>query len=178
MGIYERGIKTMIGDMTLRASLNGLISIQFKESYKNDSLNIFDITEQQLDEFFKLERESFQIKLDLNGTQFQKKCWNYLMTISYGQVRSYKEQGIAVGGENYARAVAQANNKNPLPIIIPCHRVIGSNGKLVGYAGGLEIKERLLKIEKKKGAEGERERVLRHRSHKRERENTNKHLLM
>ena len=80
------------------------------------------------------------------------------MTISYGQVRSYKEQGIAVGGENYARAVAQANNKNPLPIIIPCHRVIGSNGKLVGYAGGLEIKERLLKIEKKKGAEGERER--------------------
>ena len=62
MGIYERGIKTMIGDMTLRASLNGLISIQFKESHKNDSLNIFDITEQQLDEFFKLERESFQIK--------------------------------------------------------------------------------------------------------------------
>ena len=102
----------------------------------------------QLEEYFAGQRYSFQLDLNFQGTAFQKKVWRQLANIPYGETITYKELAIKVGGPNYARAVGGANNKNPLPIVIPCHRVIGSNGKLTGYAGGLDIKEQLLKLEK------------------------------
>lgn len=90
----------------------------------------------------------FDLPLDARGTEFQKKVWNELLRIPYGETKSYKDIAVAIGNEKACRAIGMANNKNPIPIIIPCHRVIGSNGKLVGYAGGLNVKEKLLNIEK------------------------------
>ncbi|AJG97162.1 cysteine methyltransferase [Clostridium beijerinckii] len=102
----------------------------------------------QLEEFFEGERNCFDLPLAPQGTEFQRKVWSALQEIPFGETRSYGEIAKIVGNEKAARAVGLANNKNPIPIIIPCHRVIGANGKLVGYAGGLNIKEKLLKIEK------------------------------
>lgn len=102
----------------------------------------------QLEEYFDGKRKYFDIPLYIEGTDFQKKVWYALMDIPYGEVRSYKDIAIAINNEKAVRAVGNANNKNKIPIIIPCHRVIGINGKLVGYAGGLEIKEKLLELER------------------------------
>ncbi len=102
----------------------------------------------QVQEYCKGQRSTFDINLDLRGTDFQIRVWQQLLKIPYGQTITYKELAFRVGGANYCRAVGGANNKNPIPIIVPCHRVIGSNGKLVGYALGLDIKEKLLHLEK------------------------------
>ncbi len=102
---------------------------------------------EQLQEYFQRERKEFEFPIDLHGTPFQKRVWRQLQTIPYGEVRSYKEIALALGAPKAVRAVGGANNKNPLSIIIPCHRVIGSNGSLVGYGGGLHIKEYLLTLE-------------------------------
>ena len=104
---------------------------------------------QQLGEFFEGKRKEFDLPLNPAGTEFQKKVWNALREIPYGETRSYKDIAIAVGSPKGFRAVGMANNKNPIAIIIPCHRVVGTNGKLVGYAGGMEAKEWLLSLEKK-----------------------------
>jgi methylated-DNA-[protein]-cysteine S-methyltransferase len=101
----------------------------------------------QLNEYFSGSRKSFDLKLNLTGTNFQKKVWEALGNIPYGETKSYKEIAIEVGSPKAFRAVGSANNKNPIPIIIPCHRVIGKNGKLVGFAGGLHLKEKLLQLE-------------------------------
>ncbi len=101
----------------------------------------------EIEEFLDGTRRNFSIKLNPKGTSFQKQVWNALMQIPYGQTRSYKEIAVTIKNSNASRAVGMANNKNPIPIIIPCHRVIGTDGKLVGYAGGLKIKETLLGIE-------------------------------
>ena len=90
----------------------------------------------------------FDLPLDPIGTEFQKKVWQALKEIPFGETRSYGEIAKLIGNEKASRAVGMANNKNPIAIIIPCHRVIGANGKLVGYAGGLDLKEKLLKLEK------------------------------
>ena len=103
----------------------------------------------ELVEYFKGERKEFDLPLAPKGTEFQKKVWNALLKIPYGETRSYKDIAISIGNEKGCRAVGGANNKNPIPIIIPCHRVIGINSKLVGYAGGLEIKSYLLNLEAK-----------------------------
>jgi methylated-DNA-[protein]-cysteine S-methyltransferase len=91
--------------------------------------------------------KSFKTSLDFQGTPFQNQVWKELLNIPYGDSYTYKDIAIKVGGSNYSRAVGMANNKNPLPIIIPCHRVIGSSGKLTGYALGLDVKEKLLVLE-------------------------------
>lgn len=104
--------------------------------------------EKELKEYFAGKRKSFDVAVDIScGTDFQRKVWEALTEIPYGQTSSYKEVAEAVGRPKACRAVGGANNVNPLPIIIPCHRVVGSNGKLVGFAGGLGIKETLLKLE-------------------------------
>lgn len=105
-------------------------------------------TFKQLSEYFNGKRKEFNLPLDPVGTKFQKSVWMALLNIPYGETRTYKEIAIKVGNEKGARAVGMANNKNPISIIIPCHRVIGSNKKLVGYAGGLHIKEKLLDLER------------------------------
>lgn len=101
----------------------------------------------QLDEYFRGARKNFDLPLNPAGTEFQRKVWDALLAIPYGETRTYREIAEAAGCPRGFRAVGMANNKNPIAIIIPCHRVIGSNGKLVGYAGGLGRKEALLALE-------------------------------
>lgn len=101
----------------------------------------------ELEEYFDGKRKEFDLPLKQEGTEFQKKVWNALSKIPYGETRTYKEIAKMIGNEKASRAVGMANNKNNIPIIIPCHRVIGSNGKLVGYALGLDMKQYLLDLE-------------------------------
>jgi len=101
----------------------------------------------QLKEYFEGTRKVFDVPLDLEGTDFQKKIWNELRNIPYGKTISYKSLSEKLGDVKAIRAVGKANGQNPIAIIIPCHRVIGANGSLVGYAGGLAIKEKLLHLE-------------------------------
>lgn len=108
-----------------------------------------DLVYKEIMEYLNGKRKSFDIKYEINGTEFQKKVWKELTNIPYGETRSYKEIAVAVGNPKASRAVGMANNKNPIAIIVPCHRVIGSDGKLVGYAGGLDMKKALLTLEKK-----------------------------
>lgn len=102
---------------------------------------------QELDEFFEGKRKTFDLPLAPVGTAFQKRVWDALREIPYGETRTYKDIAIAVDSPKGFRAVGMANNKNPIAIIVPCHRVIGSNGKLVGYAAGMETKTFLLALE-------------------------------
>ncbi|HEX9251693.1 MAG TPA: methylated-DNA--[protein]-cysteine S-methyltransferase [Ignavibacteriaceae bacterium] len=101
----------------------------------------------QLNEYFAGTRKEFEVPLDIEGTDFQKKVWNELQKIPYGKTISYKTLSEKLGDVKAIRAVGKANGQNPVAIIIPCHRVIGANGNLVGYAGGLDIKEKLLHLE-------------------------------
>lgn len=103
----------------------------------------------QLAEYFAKDRKDFDLPLAPAGTPFQKQVWNMLCSIPYGETRSYQEIAVLIGNPKGCRAVGMANNKNPISIIIPCHRVIGKNGSLVGYGGGLPVKEWLLEHEQK-----------------------------
>ncbi len=110
--------------------------------------DILQETRRQLDEYLAGERTEFDIPLLMVGTEFQKKVWNALLNVPYGTTSSYLQLAKDIGNEKAVRAVANANGANAIGIIIPCHRIIGSDGTLVGYAGGLPIKKRLLKLEK------------------------------
>lgn len=101
----------------------------------------------QINDYLAGKRKEFQLPLAPKGTTFQQKVWAVLQTIPYGETATYKEVAIKTGSPLGFRAVGMANNKNPIGIIVPCHRVIGCNGKLVGYAGGLEVKSKLLELE-------------------------------
>ena len=101
----------------------------------------------QLKEYFKRERKEFNLKLEIIGTEFQKRVWRELLKIPYGKTITYNQLAINLGDKKAIRAAAAANGANPLPIVIPCHRVIGSDGNLVGYGGGLEVKQKLLELE-------------------------------
>ncbi len=103
----------------------------------------------QLDEYFAGKRQFFEVPLQLQGTEFQKRVWQALCDIPYGETRSYQDIARVVGNEKACRAVGLANNKNPVSIVVPCHRVIGKNGTLTGYAGGVAMKESLLELEKR-----------------------------
>lgn len=104
--------------------------------------------EQQLKEYLLGKRKQFDLPFQLEGTEFQKKVWQELQRIPYGETKTYGEIAEAIGSPKAARAVGMANHKNPIPIFIPCHRVIGVKGKLVGYAYGLDMKKQLLELEK------------------------------
>jgi len=101
----------------------------------------------QLEDYFAGERKDFDLPLAPKGTPFQLKVWQALTTIPYGETRSYKQIAEQIGNSRACRAVGLANNRNPIAIVVPCHRVIGANGKLVGYGGGLEVKKYLLELE-------------------------------
>jgi len=109
---------------------------------------VAEIAEMQLNEYFCGKRTHFDLPLLPNGTDFQLKVWDALCRIPYGETRSYRDIAEFIGNPKASRAVGGANNKNPIMIIIPCHRVIGSDGSLTGYAGGLDVKEKLLQLEK------------------------------
>lgn len=108
---------------------------------------IIDKAAEQLNEYFLGIRREFDIPLSIHGTDFQKRVWNALRNIPYGETRSYGDIALAIGNPRACRAVGMANNRNRIMIVIPCHRVIGSDGSLVGYGGGLDIKKKLLEIE-------------------------------
>lgn len=143
--------ETEIGIIGIRENNKSITDIFFSKVDTNDNIEETDLIKEcfkQLKEYFEGNRMKFDLPLDARGTEFQKKVWNELLNIHYGETKSYKDIAVAIGNEKACRAIGMANNKNPIPIIIPCHRVIGSNGKLVGYAGGLNVKEKLLNIEK------------------------------
>jgi len=102
---------------------------------------------EQLDEYFSGQRREFTFPLDLRGTDFQLACWHALLGIPYGETRTYADIARAVGKPNAFRAVGMANNRNPVAIVVPCHRVIASDGTLCGYGGGLDVKRKLLELE-------------------------------
>jgi methylated-DNA-[protein]-cysteine S-methyltransferase len=101
----------------------------------------------QLKEYFNRQRKEFDLQLEVLGTDFQKKVWDELIKIPYGETISYGELANRMGNKNLMRAVAAANGANPIPIVVPCHRVIGADGSLTGYGGGLDVKQKLLELE-------------------------------
>ena len=101
----------------------------------------------QMQEYFNRKRKKFDLPLEINGTDFQKRVWGELLKIPYGETISYKELAMQLGDEKVIRAAASANGSNPIPIVIPCHRVIGADGSMVGYGGGIEVKKKLLALE-------------------------------
>lgn len=134
----------------LVATETHLINIQFTQPQKAllQTTELLSMATIQLDEYFQGKRTTFSLPFKLTGTPFQLAVWKELQNIPYGQTTSYKEIAQKINKPKACRAVGMANNKNPLPIIIPCHRVIGSNGKLIGYTGGLKLKNYLLELEK------------------------------
>ena len=149
--IYKAYYNSEIGLIEIKGSENGIISLDFAES-ESDAVTVMPefLKEcvSQLDEYFKGNRREFDVKLDIQGTEFQKKVWRELTNIPYGATETYRGIAVAVGNPKAVRAVGSANHCNKIAILIPCHRVIGSNGNLTGYAGGLWRKEWLLKHEK------------------------------
>ncbi|MCI0667343.1 MAG: methylated-DNA--[protein]-cysteine S-methyltransferase [Methylococcaceae bacterium] len=150
-------VPSPIGQLAVVTSDRGLHAIFFPkdddphEIFSNlktsDDHPVYTRTLEQLQEYFSGNRKTFDIPLVLNGTRFQHSAWNLLREIPYGQTLSYEEQAIRLGGKEKVRAVARANAMNRIPILIPCHRVIGKNGALTGYGGGLAIKAFLLDLE-------------------------------
>lgn len=119
-----------------------------EEEIKEEETEILKEAKKQLTEYFLKKRTKFDLPLNPKGTDFMKKVWKALIEIPYGEVRTYKEIATKIGSSKASRAVGMANHKNPIPIIIPCHRVIGTNSKLVGYALGIDIKDYLLNLER------------------------------
>lgn len=138
-----------LGKLWIVEKENQLYSILYNDTIECEisKTTLIENTIIQLSQYFNGERKSFDIPVLLEGTEFQKKVWQVLMKIPYGKTVSYADIAEQIGQPKASRAVGSANNKNKIPIIIPCHRVIGKNGKLVGYAGGLDNKEFLLNLE-------------------------------
>ena len=154
---YNTGIKGL-GILGIGATEDKMTDLFFEYEIENVKKNKNYIIKEtplikkaasQLFEYLNEKRRDFNLPLLKEGTDFQISVWNELLKISYGETRSYKDIAIAINNEKAVRAVGMANNRNKIPIFIPCHRVIGSNKKLVGYGGGLEIKEFLLNLEKR-----------------------------
>lgn len=148
--IFKAYYSSPIGLVEITGSKDGITSIIFAD---DSQVAIGEIPEtlknsyNQIDEYFKEKRKTFDFKLSPEGTEFQKKVWMELMNIPFGETLTYKDIACRLGNIKAVRAVGNANGKNPISIVIPCHRVIGSNGELTGYAGGLDRKAWLLKHE-------------------------------
>lgn len=141
---------TALGPVTVVCREDVVTELRFGggcDEGREEKTPLSDETIRQLEEYLSGARRSFDLPLAPEGTPFQQAVWQALREIPYGQTRSYQEITEAVGNSRACRAVGMANNKNPIAVIIPCHRVVGKNGALVGYAGGLEIKEKLLRLE-------------------------------
>jgi len=139
-----------VGILELKSDNNQITQLLFKDSAGVSSEVLSDVMKEcihQLDEYFAGQRQNFSVPLSPEGTDFQKSVWDALLTIPYGQTISYKQLAERVQNPKACRAVGTANGRNPIAIIIPCHRVIAANGTLGGYAGGLDLKTTLLKLE-------------------------------
>jgi methylated-DNA-[protein]-cysteine S-methyltransferase len=161
-------MQSAIGPLFLAASAEGLVALEFdarlpgqqsirpnprhlREERKGfefeDSPRLLQPYVSELEEYFAGKRREFTFPLDLRGTDFQQACWQALLAIPYGETRTYADIARAVGKPTAFRAVGMANNRNPIAIVVPCHRVIASDGTLCGYGGGLEVKRKLLELE-------------------------------
>ncbi|MFA7070152.1 MAG: methylated-DNA--[protein]-cysteine S-methyltransferase [Sulfurimonas sp.] len=146
--VYRCNIKTPLGNMVAIASDEALTNLDFADAIEFETANgILEQVKLELDEYFLKKRKTFTVPLKPHGTSFEQEVWLTLLKIPYAKAISYKDEALMMGREKGFRAVANANGKNPISIIIPCHRVISSSGKLGGYSGGLEKKEFLLKLE-------------------------------
>lgn len=159
--LFYKKWKSTVGDLFLYSDETHLLALTFSQNnervlkqLKFDHFNprsskVIEETISQLIHYFQGTVTQFQIPFHLEGTDFQKSTWNSLKQIPYGKTITYKEQAQRLNNKNAIRAIGAANSRNPISIIVPCHRVIGSNGSLTGYAGGLSAKAKLLDIEKK-----------------------------
>ncbi len=147
---YYDFLESPMGLIKITASESALVSLSLiTQADIIATPNIItDLCKTQLNEYFMNQRREFTLPLEFNGTKFQKSVWNELLKIPYGKTASYKDVAVSLGNPNASRAVGGAVNKNPLFIVVPCHRVIGSNGALVGFALGIDKKTYLLDIEK------------------------------
>lgn len=149
--LYYYNYDFPIGKLMIMDDGHGICGIHFHNQLNKDCIkketHDTRMAAYQLTEYFSGDRTEFDLPLSLHGTEFQQKVWNALREIPYGETRTYKEIAEIVGSPKGCRAVGMANNRNPIAIVIPCHRVIGNNGSLTGYAGGLELKEYLLELE-------------------------------
>ena len=142
--MYQYSYNTILGEIYIAENDGYICNVSFCElNYFRKETALIKQTYTQLEEYFKSERQTFDIRLSAQGTDFQKTVWKELQKIPYGKTATYKDIAKNIGNKNASRAVGMANNKNPIAIIIPCHRVIGSNGNLTGYAGGINIKKYL-----------------------------------
>ena len=148
---YASVMDSPIGLLTLVEEDGALCEVRFGDDRMGltvcETLVLKQAAE-ELGEYFAGERKCFTVPLAPKGTPFQQKCWQALLQIPYGETRTYGQQAALIGQPKACRAVGMGNHRNPLPIFIPCHRVIGKNGTLTGYAGGLDIKEKLLQTER------------------------------
>ena len=149
--MFERFITqhlTPIGWLTLIADHEAVTAVHFGQMEEpRGRSRILEIAQDELDQYFSGCRTTFSVPLKTAGTPFQQKVWNALRKIPYGAIPSYSDIAEEIGRPSAVRAVGMANNKNPIPVFIPCHRVIGRDGSLVGYAGGLDAKRKLLDLE-------------------------------
>jgi methylated-DNA-[protein]-cysteine S-methyltransferase len=139
-------VETPIGPLALTASPRGLLRVDWEGRGGGDA-RMLERTAEQLQEYFAGGRTRFELPLDLAGTEFQRLAWMALADIPYGTTRSYAEQALQIGRPTAIRAVGAANGRNPLPIVLPCHRLVASNGALIGFGGGLWRKRALLDLE-------------------------------
>lgn len=148
---YWEVLETDLVSLTMICDEEALLGLYFGEHEPEDAVRkktkLIEEVSKQLKEYFSGKRQVFDLPLRPEGTPFQKKVWEALKTIPFGQTRTYQEIAVQIGNPKACRAVGGANNKNPISIIIPCHRVIGAGGSLVGYGGGLSLKEKLLRLE-------------------------------
>lgn len=159
--LYFYKINTIIGSIYIVKSDKGLRSIEIIEENWIKFKNKYKLIESeekcreeisQIKEYFSGRRKEFDLVFDIDGTEFRKMVWNELLKIPYGELRSYSDIAKAIGNEKAVRAIGQANKANPIPIIIPCHRVIGKSKKLLGYAGNhTDIQDKLIEFERSAG---------------------------
>lgn len=146
-----RWMDSPVGGLRLHVDAGLLTAIDFGAEPRGERVDdaLLDAAESQLGEYFAGDRREFDLPVAADGTEFQKKVWAYLRTIPYGETVTYGQVATDLGYQpGISRAVGAANGANPIPIVVPCHRVIGSNGKLTGYAGGLDRKTTLLELER------------------------------
>ena len=151
--MYISYMDSPIGRICLQSSGKGLTAVNFDKNDKQSGE--FEEKEdehikkakKELAEYFEGKRKTFSVKLDLQGTEFQKKVWNKLLQIPYGELRTYSQIAESLGGKQYSRAVGSTNKANPIPIIVPCHRVIRMGRMISNYSGGLDVQRKLFEIE-------------------------------
>jgi len=157
MTLFYNEIESPLGKLKLVGSASALVAVLWQQERPNrvklamlqhdPQQPILIETERQLGEYFAGARNQFDLPLEPTGTEFQKKVWRALQEIPFGQTRSYLDLAKSIGSAKAVRAVGAANGKNPLSIVVPCHRIVGANGTLTGFAGGLEAKAKLLALE-------------------------------